>query len=101
MSDARGTFIIGENDLVLVTGATGFIGAPLVRALLELCIRRVRCLVKATSDTSVLERLFADHPGHAVELITGNLLSRADCAQAVKDVRVVFHLATGRDGRSF
>jgi nucleoside-diphosphate-sugar epimerase len=36
-----------------------------------------------------------------LEVFRGNLLARADCVAAMQDVKVVYHLATGRDGRSY
>jgi nucleoside-diphosphate-sugar epimerase len=39
--------------------------------------------------------------GSRVEILRGNLLSRADCAAAVKDVAVTFHLAAGAGSKSF
>ncbi len=44
---------------VLVTGATGFLGTHLVRALLDRSSTRVHCLVRATDDDQALDRLRA------------------------------------------
>jgi nucleoside-diphosphate-sugar epimerase len=95
-------FIIGLDDLVLVTGATGFIGSRVVETLLERGFRNLRCLTRPSSDVSRLEGLGARR-GDAVrlEVIKGNLLSALDCAGAVDGAAVIYHLATSRDGRSY
>ncbi len=70
---------------VLVTGATGFVGAHLVRALLARAVQ-VRCLVRATSRCDNLE-------GLAVERVTGDLCDGAAVAAAVRGCQVVYHCA--------
>jgi nucleoside-diphosphate-sugar epimerase len=95
-------FLIEPHDLVLVTGASGFIGTRLVECLLERGLLNVRCLVRPTGDLSDLTSLAKRQTGGArLELVEGNLLSREDCNAAMKDVAVVFHLATARDGKSY
>ena len=69
----------------LVTGATGFIGANLVRALLERG-HRVRALVRPGSDRRNLT-------GLDIELIEGDLLSRDSLKRAVEGCTIVFHVA--------
>jgi nucleoside-diphosphate-sugar epimerase len=70
-------------DICAITGATGFIGGHLAQRL-----RRehqpVRCLVRASSDTSLLEAL-------EVELVVGDLENRSSVGEAVKGCRYVFH----------
>ena len=79
--------------LVLVTGATGFLGKRVVR---ELLARRhqVRCLIHSPGK----ERVF-DH--RAVEVHYGSILSPDALKQALYDVQSVVHLVgiirTGRD----
>lgn len=70
---------------VLVTGATGFIGANLVRLLLERGFE-VRILRRATSSNRALE-------GLKVERVTGELADMETMSTAVRDCRRVFHLA--------
>ncbi len=67
----------------LVTGASGFIGRHLA-ARLALQGRRVRCLVRPTSDTRPLQRL-------PVQTVTGDLADPVSLVRAVAGCRVVFH----------
>jgi nucleoside-diphosphate-sugar epimerase len=99
--DTKSQCIIGEDDLVLVTGAGGFIGSRVVAALLELGFRRIRCLLRSSSGKG-RDLPFTKGPvGTGLEIVSGNLLSREDCEKAVKDVAVVFHLAAARGEKSF
>jgi nucleoside-diphosphate-sugar epimerase len=91
--------LIGFDEPILVTGATGFIGSRLVKVLLSRGFRHVRCFIRPTSDLSVLDKACGNDPG--LEVIKGNLLSRAECVAATKDVAVIFHLAAGRGEKSF
>jgi ornithine--oxo-acid transaminase len=70
-------------DVCLVTGASGFIGGRLTQRLLAEG-HQVRCLVRASSDTSQLERL-------GVEIAVGDLHSERSLARAVADCNYVFH----------
>jgi len=101
-------FIIGRDDLILVTGASGFIGRRLVRSLIDFGFRNLRCFAR-TRGAELLSRPAAinDHsPASApdkaarVELFRGNLLSREDCESALRGVAVVFHLAAGSGEKS-
>jgi nucleoside-diphosphate-sugar epimerase len=96
-TDAR---LVPLDALLLVTGATGFIGSRLVQGLLDRGFRNVRCFVRPSSDAARLASAGRAH-GARVEVFTGNLLSREDCAAATKDVAIVFHLAAGRGEKSF
>ncbi len=70
---------------VLVTGATGFIGANVTRLLVERG-EDVRVLVRATSDRSNVM-------GLPVEVVVGDLRDAAAVRSAVRGCRRVFHLA--------
>ena len=69
----------------LVTGASGFVGSAVVRALLDRG-ESVRALVRPSSDRRNLENLNVD-----IEL--GDLRDRASLERAVKGCDTVFHVA--------
>ena len=94
----RDSLIAHEDDLLLVTGASGFIGSRLVACLLDRGFRNVRCFARPNSEMTALGRL---RGSESVHVVTGNLLSRNDCDVAMKGVKVIFHLATARDGKSY
>jgi oxidoreductase len=70
---------------VLVTGATGFIGGHLARRLVQEG-HRVRCLARASSDTSLLDEL-------GVDVAVGDLTSAGSLAAATRGCRHVLHCA--------
>ena len=71
---------------ILISGATGFLGSHLVRVLAKEG-HRCKCLVRRTSSTSELKDL--DH----VEFVYGDITDKESLKEAVKDVRVIYHLA--------
>jgi nucleoside-diphosphate-sugar epimerase len=70
---------------VLVTGATGFIGAKLTRRLVENG-DEVTCLVRGSSKTAMLETL-------GVRLAVGDVRDAEAVRAAVDGAEVVYHLA--------
>lgn len=98
----RDDFIVGRDALILVTGATGFIGARVVESLLGLGFRNLRCFVRPSSKVARVEALSGlRRHGAGVEIVRGNLLSVKDCTAATKDAVVIFHLAAARGEKSF
>jgi nucleoside-diphosphate-sugar epimerase len=94
--------IIKQDDLILVTGASGFIGRRLVECLLDQGFRNLRCFVRPTSELAWIETFSGRGPdGKRVEVVRGNLLSPEDCRTATKDAAVIFHLAAARGEKSF
>jgi dihydroflavonol-4-reductase len=69
----------------LITGATGFIGSAVLRALLD-AGHEVRALVRPTSDRRNLE-------GLDIEAVTGDLTEPASLAPALAGCRALFHVA--------
>jgi nucleoside-diphosphate-sugar epimerase len=93
--------LIGPDDLILITGAAGFIGSRLVEHLLSLGFRNLRLLVRPTSSAVIVQRLAAlKSESVSVDIMLGNLLSRDDCEAAVKNVNLIFHLAAARGEKS-
>jgi ornithine--oxo-acid transaminase len=72
-----------RGDVCLITGASGFIGGRLAERLVA-DGHQVRCLVRASSDTSRLERL-------GVEIAVGDLGSERSLTRAVQGCNYVFH----------
>jgi nucleoside-diphosphate-sugar epimerase len=70
----------------LVTGATGFTGSHVVPRLIERGYR-VRCLVRPSSDKSVLK-------DHAVEWISGDLEDRSALLTALTGADVLINIAS-------
>jgi nucleoside-diphosphate-sugar epimerase len=96
------TYIIGKDDPILVTGATGFIGGRLVANLIERGFQNIRCFSRPSGNAAKLEALRDRLPASVrIEVIRGNLLSRDDCVKAATDVAVIYHLAAGRGEKSF
>lgn len=95
-------FIIKPDDLILVTGATGFIGSRLVKSLHDRGFRDVRCFARPSSEGAKVEALSGGSSESArVEVVKGNLLSREDCVSATKGAAVIFHLAAGTGTKSY
>ena len=94
MSDSH---FVQPAEGVLITGSNGFIGASVVETLLERGFSNLRCFVRPSASTNRLENLRTRYPHVRLEIFKGNLLSRQDCERAVRDVRVVYHLAAGFD----
>lgn len=86
MSEPRGAAPRGEReDTVLVTGATGFLGASLVRRLLA-DGAAVRVLARSPAKARPLAGLGA-------EAVVGEITDRAAVRAAVDGASVVYHLA--------
>jgi dihydroflavonol-4-reductase len=78
---------VGEKTVTLVTGANGFIGAWIVRVLVERG-DRVRAFVRPNADMRNLADVRA-----RIEIATGDILDPASIARALVDCRAVLHTA--------
>ena len=82
---------VDARDPILLTGASGFIGGHLAARLVAEG-RRVRCLVRTSSDTTRLRALPA-HGEAGIELVTGDLTDRASLRRAADGCAEVVHSA--------
>ena len=79
------TFKTGSQDLVLVTGATGFVGSAVARSLLSDGFA-VRALARSASPREHLE-------GLEIGFVRGDLNDPASLRQAMEGCRYLFHVA--------
>lgn len=82
---------MADKKLILITGATGYVGGRLVPKLLEAGYR-VRCLVRDTS------RLQGRAWLNKVEVAQGDALVPDQLANAMQDVSVAYYLIHGMQG---
>lgn len=101
MGNSENELIIGTEDIILITGANGFIGSRVVDNLLSRGFRRLRCLVRSQAPKNLLRILEKHGAKTDVEIVQGNLLSRSDCDAAADNVAVIYHLAAARGEKSF
>ena len=80
-----------QSNLILVTGATGYVGGRLVPRLLEAGYR-VRCLVRDPG------RLQGRPWVKRVEVVSGDALSKAPLLAAMQGVSVAYYLIHGKQG---
>jgi dihydroflavonol-4-reductase len=71
--------------MILVTGASGFVGSAVARQLIE-AGEQVRVLVRSTSSR-------ANIADPKLEIVEGDLRDAASLARALQGVRVLFHVA--------
>lgn len=95
-------WIIDKEDLILVTGAAGFIGTSVVKQLLDRGFGNLRCFVRTPASAARLRvQLHGDSRAIAVEVFQGNLLSGSDCDRASSGARIVYHLAASPGEKSY
>lgn len=97
-----GEWIIEKQELILITGAAGFIGTNVVKRLLDLGFHHLRCLVRTpVSAAKLRSQLDSEERAADVEILEGNLLSRKDCRRAAAGASIIIHLAAGRGEKSY
>jgi nucleoside-diphosphate-sugar epimerase len=92
--------LIGLEDPILVTGGAGFLGKRVISSLLERGFRNVRCFTRRR-DFAIPYGQAGNGQSPFVHIINGNLLSKEDCARAVQDARIIYHLAASSGEKSF
>lgn len=87
--------VISSDDLILVTGASGYIATHIVKQLLELGFR-VRGTVRSLKDEKKILPLktLVSNPKHELELCEADLLNEESWLSAVKDCTFVLHTAS-------
>jgi nucleoside-diphosphate-sugar epimerase len=89
-------YIASSHDPILVTGSSGFIAAKVIDTLRDYGFANIRCFVRPSSRLERLKEILEGFPSERnVELVTGDLLSIADCRKATEGVSIVYHLAAG------
>ena len=96
MLDKR-DMIINYDDLILITGASGFIGTKVLVTLLQYGFKNLRCFVRASSNLEAIKRLSTTWYDAQIDLVVGNLLSANDCNKAAEGATVIYHLAAGME----
>ena len=88
------TDVAGKDDLILVTGAGGFIAGALVRYLKEKGFKKIRAV-----DRKPIPEWYQRVPG--VDCICADLAEKENCIEAAKDAVEVYNLAADMGGMGF
>ena len=77
-----------KNEGILITGGTGFIGAYIIRELIEKGYKKIRVLRRSSSDDRLLQA-FSNH----IEYVEGDVLDLPKIESALRDMHSVIHAA--------
>ena len=85
---------MSKDDLIVVTGAGGFIGGHLVKVLQQRGHTKIRAV-----DVKPLAEWYQKHPG--VENQVGDLALLEPCRKAARDAKAIYNLAADMGGMGF
>jgi len=72
--------IIIYSDRIVITGANGFIGSRVIKALLDYGFMNLRCFVRPYGDLTALNKVINRYKKKAtIEIIVGDLLLQENC----------------------
>lgn len=77
-----------KDDLILVTGGTGFVGSYLLRHLIRKGFTNIRALKRTTSSMSLVREV-----EDQIDWIVGDILDVFSLAEAMKNVQKIYHCA--------
>lgn len=88
---------MAKSDLILITGATGYVGGRLAPRLLEAGYR-VRCLTRDPGRLKGRSWLRSSLQGEQVEVVKGDALDKESLVAAMQGVSVAYYLIHGLRG---
>ena len=88
---------MAKSDLILVTGATGYVGGRLVPRLLEAGYR-VRCMARNPERLKCRSLQTSSQKGMQVEVVKGDALNKESLVSALQGVSVAYYLIHGFQG---
>jgi nucleoside-diphosphate-sugar epimerase len=84
--------------MILVTGATGFLGKSVVTALLKGGNEPVRCFVRNETADDSFDSIMRETGGGTLELCKGSFTNISDLNRALSGAERVIHLASAKSG---
>lgn len=87
--------IISKDNLILITGANGFIGSRVVNTLLHNGYINLRCFDRSFTNKNKILEIVENFPFSKVDFFKGDLLNKTDCHKAVSNASLIIHLAAG------